>query len=1111
MSVKDVINDLRQKGVGISVVDDKLRINAVKEMMTPELQTFIKGNKAEIISYVKELNQGIKPAAPKAYYLTSSAQRRLFFLYQLDESSLAYNLPNMVKLVGDLDIDSLTNAFKQLILRHESLRTSFDLIDGEPMQKIAETVDFKIEFFRKEENGKEAIKNFIRSFQLNKAPLFRVGLLQLAPEEHLLMVDMHHIISDGMSQGILIRDFMVLYDEMLLPEVQIQYKDYAEWQGSEESKKEVAQQKEFWLKEFAEETNTIDLPTDFSRMLVKNNEGNTLEFQLSEEETLAIKKLSQKEGLTDFMTIMAFFNLLLSKLSNQDDIVIGTPISGRLHTGLEDTMGMFVNILPLRIQGKGEWRFTQFLQEVKMKTLSCLENQSYQYEQLIKDLKVERNLSSFPLIDVMYIHQNFEEEEFKIPGLELKPYDWTNEISRFDLALTSMEQDGQFQLGFQYSTGLFKLETIKRLRDYFQRLVSSVLSNTEVKLADLELMSATEKQALLKSFNSAEINPSKEATLLELWKKQVEINSNQIAIQYGDLALSFEQVDAKANNICAYLQNDLGLQKGDFVGVLLERQEYLIPSLLAILKAGAVYVPIDPTYPIERKKAIVNTANLKVLISNGKDLDLLENDAVELLDLERSLSKIEANSSSPIPVNLTGEDLAYVIFTSGSTGVPKGVMVAHYSIVNYVNWAVPKYVKAEKVTFPLFTSISFDLTLTSIFVPLLSGNTIRLYPEEENQFTIDQVLQDNSVEVVKLTPSHLQLILNSTYFNQEGYQSKIKRLVVGGEELTTQLANEIDKLFDGKVEIYNEYGPTEATVGCMIHLFDREKDTRRTVPIGKAIAHSSVILLDRHLKPVPVGGLGELYVSGMGLAKGYHNAPDQTAERFIENPFVEQGRLYRTGDLARQLADGNLEFLGRIDKQVKIRGFRIELGEIENVLLNFDSVEKAVVLVKENKDEKYLMAYYTAAEQLEELDLKAFLAGKLPLYLIPSHFVYLNEIPLTPNGKLDKKALPDPELKDRDESFKPSNEIEEKLVKIWSDIIKIDESKIDVNSNFFSLGGHSLTTYTLLSKIEEEFNVKISLVAFFEKPTIKDIYQQILMTRVTQNNDSSKAINKVTI
>ena len=1024
----------------------------------------------------------IRKVPSKPFYKVSSAQKRLYFLYELNKTSLAYHMQNVVMLEGDVDRQRFDSAFYQLISRHESLRTSFEIVKEEPVQMISESVDFEIEYFNSAEDEVQSIiKKFKRPFDLKKPPLIRVGVIAIAPQRHVLIADIHHIIADGVSLGTMIKDFMALYNNEKLSGLHLQYKDYAEWQQSREQQEKMNTQKEFWMKEFSESPPVLDLPTDFARPAVKSHEGHIVNFEIGVEETDKLKSIAEAEGATVYMVLLSVYNILLSKLGNQEDIVVGTSTAGRQHADLENIIGMFVNMLTLRNYPKGNLSFREFLSSVKSKTLSCFENQTFQYERLIDELKPERDTSRNPLFDVMFDFQNLEASELKIPGLVLKPYKVEYTISKFDITLTAAEADQRIFLKFEYSTALFEKETIERFITYFRKIVSVVITDSNKKIADIAMLPEEVHHDLVEGFNATSAEYPKGETILTLFEKQALKAPENIALRCGEVMISYKALDELSDQIAFHLREAEGVEAGDLVGLMLEREKYLIPVLLGILKAGAAYVPLDPGYPIERIKTIIEDAHIKTVVSRRRYWSDALHITSGFVDLDTVLDTLQSRPSKLQLPGVRSHHLAYVIYTSGSTGKPKGVMIEHGSLLNYIYWSAMYYVKDERATFPLYTSISFDLTVTSIFTPLITGNEIILYEGEEKGVSIERILAEGSANVIKLTPSHLKILRDSELV-RSSLKSAVK-FIVGGEELETRLAKDIYNKLEGRVEIYNEYGPTEATVGCMIHKF--EPDERlSTVPIGVPINNTQIYILDKFLKPLPLGVSGEMYISGEGVAQGYLMNEDLTQEKFIDNPFIKGARMYKTGDRAVRQPDGIVLFKGRMDDQVKIRGFRIELGEMENQLSGHRLIKETTVVAKEREGEKYLVAYYVSEKEIEVSELNQYLKKLLPDYMIPSFYVWMERFPLTPNGKLDKRVLPDPEVASADNYAGPANEIEQKLVQIWSEVLKLEEAAISVNKSFFELGGHSLKAIELANKILKELGVEILLDDVFEHTDI---------------------------
>lgn len=1088
MRIDEYITHLRKNNnIIVAVQDNELKIKGTREALTKDIIEELRKKKPEILEFFRSIGTktkatGIQPAGQKAYYDLSFAQQRLYFLHQFDKKSLAYNVPQVFELSGNVSREKLERAFRKLIARHETLRTYFEVVNGQPVQKVSPSVEFEIEYYHAAEaEAHGIISKFIRPFELEKLPLMRVGLIGISSGTQLLMIDMHHILTDGVSVNILSNDFMAFYNGEELPELQLQYKDYAEWQQSEEQKQERERRKTFWLSQFAGELPPAELPYDFQRPLVKSFDGSSIDFSIDADDTTRLHSIAEVEGATLFMVVLSIFNILLAKLSNEEDVVIGIPTAGRQHADLENIIGMFVNTLPLRNYPKGDLRFKEFLSEVKNNTLACIDNQSYPYEELIDQLKLERDTSRNPLFDVMFAYQNFERTGLNIPGLALKPWYRNRIISKFDLTLTAVEATDRIFLNMEYATALFTHQTVKRFISYFKKIVAEVIANADKKISDISLLSDHEQRSLVHDFNQTAVKYPRNETVISLFEKRAQLLPEGIALKLDDETMTYAELKKLSDKIASYLRHQKGIKPGDLAGIMLEREAYLVPCILGVLKAGAAYVPIDPAYPEERIKTIIDDSQLKILITRKTSVQLLHG---FVIDLDQEKLQIESMGAEQSPVSIEDNSLAYVIYTSGSTGKPKGVMIGHRSLSNYINWAAEQYTKGEKAGFALYTSISFDLTVTSIFVPLVTGNTVFIYNEHENNLLIERVLLADEAEVIKLTPAHLRVIRDSAALKD--HNSGVKRFIVGGEQLDTSVALSIHEKYKGNIEIYNEYGPTEATVGCMIYKFDPREDLP-AVPIGIPAANTRVYLLDRYLQPVATGVQGELCVAGEGLARGYFQQPLLTRERFIDNPFITGTKMYRTGDLAMMLPNGNIVYKCRLDDQVKVRGYRIELGEIKNQLAMHEEIEEAVVIVKQKEDDKYLIAYYISAREIGATELRGFLSGRVPEYMVPAHYVHLRELPLTANGKLNKKALPLPQFETGDDHAAASGDMEEKLVGIWSEVLGLEKEKISVKKTFFELGGNSLKIVRLHSMIKHDLNWDVTLPDIFRYPTISSL------------------------
>ncbi|MEE4000846.1 amino acid adenylation domain-containing protein [Tenacibaculum sp. FZY0031] len=1089
--MEELILKLKQENIDIRVVNDNLKISVPKTFSNNSLIEEIKANKSELMAYVNSIQEkkaavfSIPKGTEEKIFNLTSAQMRMFISDDLTGDSLVYNLPQAYEIHGEFDKLKLSTAFKNLINRHESLRTVFSLDSAHnPQQEILETVNFEVEYYDAslaEVGG--IIEKFVRSFDLSEGPLLRVGLITINPNLHILLVDLHHIISDGTSQEVLIHDFIQLYKGNDLPKVVVKYRDYLNWYLSEENQQSIASQRDFWRNDFSGTLPLLNLPTDLPRPTEKTYRGGTYYFKVSKEETASLKELAKQHNTSLFSVLLSAYSILLSKLSNQEDIIIGTPVAGRTHADLQKIIGVFVNTLALRLFPEQEKSFKDYLSEVSNKTIRCFDNQSYPYERLVDDLGLERNPAHNPLFDTLFILQNIEKDTSEIDSLQIKLYEHKHyNTSKVDLSLFAFEGDEGLLFKFEYALDLFTEQTIKEFSQYFKKVINQVTTNTSLKVSEVALLSTSESIELISESTGESKHFFDEKTIISLFENQALKFSEATALVSGTETLTYKELNERSNQLAHKLQA-LGVGKGVLVGLLLDKSTEAVISLLAVLKAGGTYLPIDVDYPEDRIKYIIKDSNIKVVITTSTNTtEIVKSKTVLFIDQFK-----ESDWSKELPKREEAlSDLCYVIYTSGSTGNPKGVMISHSSLLNYIGWASEHYVHGEPATFPLYTSFSFDLTITSIFIPLVTGGKVLVYKDVEEEATIESIILDNKVDTIKLTPSHLKIINISDKLSKSLATSNIKRLVVGGEELTYQLAKDIDSKFGGSVKIYNEYGPTETTVGCMVYEFNAGKKSV-SVPIGKAIANMSTYVLDSNLKPVPKGVVGELYISGKGVGLGYLNKEELSAQRFIPNTVSEGTYMYKSGDLAMWSRDGEMIFKGRIDDQVKIRGFRIELGEIEFQMMEHHFIDQVALMVRgSNKEtDQNLCAYYVAKTQLSAEELKEFLSEKLPDYMVPTLFVQVDVMPLTANDKVDYGKLPDP-IKMIGESYMaPENYQEEIMVNIWSDVLSL--SKIGTNDNFFGLGGDSIRAIGIISKINKKFKCSLTVADLHSHQTIKEL------------------------
>lgn len=1030
----------------------------------------------------------IPRALGKESYQVSSAQKRMYFLQFLNKESIAYNEVQILEAKGVLDINQIRKSLEKLIKRHESLRTCFELDKTGIVQRIIEDVNLDVKEYVSDREGVEAIiKEFIYPFDLTVAPLFRFGIIKLSDQEHILILDMHHIITDGISKNVLINDFLTFYNGKELPDLKLQYKDYAEWQQSESEQQRIIKQKEFWLNQFSDDIPVLELPLDYLRPTHKNNTGDYVEFSLGIEETSALKTLIEKQNVSMFALLLSVFNVVLSKLSNQEDIIIGTSMSGRLHTDLEGILGMFVNVLPLRNYPGGNLSFIELLSNVKSNTLACMDNQGYQFEDLIEALGIKPNSSRDALFDVLFDYHNFEETPAAaISDLNFSGYSRKQKTSKFDLTLRAKEVDNKIYLGFEYRTDLFKKETIEQFINYFKIIIATIIANNDVRLADINILDQQNTNKLLHVFNDTNIEYQANKTVLDLFEDQAAKTPDAVAVVFEDKKITYNELKSLVAQMSCNLMKNYKVEKGDMVGVLLNRSEWTIITILGILKSGAVFIPVDSELPTNRQAFIVNDTALKLLVTETSfilDLDFYEG-SVMSVDVEFETFTDDLNLDS---VTLAPNDLAYIIYTSGSTGQPKGVMIEYNSLTNYLLWAREQYLSGSLINknFGLFTSLSFDLTITSLFLPLISGGILKILPSSSSVVGLLENYLDSDLSCIKLTPAHINVL-----GNLEIQSDKIQVAVVGGEELKKEHIKILRKI-NPSIRIYNEYGPTEATVGCTIFEI---KSVEEPILIGKPIANTSIYILDKFNRLQPEGVVGEIGIGGAGLARGYLNRSDLTSEKFISNPFKEGELIYKTGDLGKWLPNGAIDYKGRIDHQVKVRGYRIELGEIETHISQFSSAIKQVLtIIKEVKNESSIVVYYVSDPEIDKAELRSYLIKNLPEYMVPDFYVALKSIPLNSSGKVDRKALPNITGEDliKKEYVAPRNEIEEKLIKIVATILEAKENEIGINDSFFDLGMNSLKLIIMVNHIKTELGLGINIAILFEFSNVNELSGKI--------------------
>jgi amino acid adenylation domain-containing protein len=1077
---------------------------SVRERTLLELRLKHRGDSGNLVPTIRRRERN-------AIVPLSFAQQRLWLIQQWNPNSSAYNISGGFRLRGRLNVGALEAALNEIVNRHESLRTTLPVIDEQPRQRVAASMRLMMPVVNLSEMSAEkqavesrrlATQEAHRSFDLAHGPLIYTSLLYLGEYEHVLLLTMHHIVSDGWSMGVFLRELRTLYtafsagETSPLPELPIQYADFAIWQREWLKGDVLEQQLDYWRAQLAGAPPLLSLPSDRPRPPVQNFHGARETLVLSETISDTMTGLGQVEGATLFMTMLAAFKAWLWRYSGQEDICIGTPISNRTRSETEGLIGLFINMLVLRTDLSGNPTFRELLGRVRHSTLQAYTHQDVPFEKLVEELQPKRNLSHTPLFQVAFALHNDAAETVEFADLSLTALEGSDSnTSKFDLTLFLGHTKGGMRASFVYNPELFDSATVKRMLRHFGNLLEGIVNDPDARLSDLTLLSEGERYQLLVEANQTQAAYPTQQGVHELIAAQAERTPEATAVVFEGWHMSYAELNRRANQLAHRLQG-MGVGPDALVIIAMEKSLDMLVGLLGILKAGAAYVPLDPEYPQERLSFVLEDTAAAVLLTQEKLVARFPTHGAQVIEIDRQWEMI-AEESDANPVTTAGPDnLAYVIYTSGSTGQPKGAMVTHRALVNYLTWAAKYYRVTEGEGAPVHSPVGFDLTVTSLFTPLLVGQQIIVLRDRQGIEAIDNALRNcRDFSFFKITPSHLDAI--SLRLPAEAVRGCSRVIILGGEELSAETIS-FWRANAPKTRIVNEYGPTETVVGCCIYEVPAGFSKTGPVPIGEPIANTQLYVMDEQLQPVPVGVAGELYIGGDGLARGYLNRPEQTAEKFTPHPFalVPGTRLYKTGDLARRLADGNLEYLGRIDNQVKVRGFRIELGEIESLLLQHPAVREAVATAREDTPgDKRLIAYIVAGTQEpapSPHDLREYLKEKLPEYMMPSSFVLLDVLPLTPNGKVDRRALPAPDRvrAEPEETFvAPRDTLELQLAHMCEDLLGIHP--IGVTDNFFEIGGHSLLAERLMAGVRKRFSPDITISVFLQEPTIDHLAQMV--------------------
>ncbi|WP_312653312.1 non-ribosomal peptide synthetase [Aminipila sp.] len=1029
----------------------------------------------------------------KDMYPLSPMQQGMLFHNMMDEKSKAYFEQTTFTINGDLDLSLFEKSFNQLIKRYDALRTIilYEKIK-EPVQVVLKERSAKIyytDISDMEEQQKEIWferfkkKDMEKGFNLSEDMLIRISVIKIEQEKYGVVWSSHHIMMDGWCLGIIIKDFFTIYHNLkydkniILPPV-YSYSNYINWLLNQNKEEGIT----YWKKYLESYKAPTGIPTFKAIREGALYERAEMSFSFDEELTKKIEYYARKLQVTVSTVLQAAWAVLLQRYNDTDDVVFGNVVAGRPSeiSGIESMVGLFINTVPIRVKWENGESFDDMVIKIQK---SSLESKMYEYLSLT-EIQATTELKNNLFNNIM-IFENYPMEEsvenicaylqmgFNVSNI--KVFEQTN--YNFNIAIIPGKE---MTVKLNYNAKMYDKFFLGKMESHFIMVIEQVMSNPQIEVQQIDIISEKEKRQIIDEFNNTEAEYPKDKTLQKLFEEQVKKTPDNIALIHNDVKMTYRELNRKSNQLANYLRSK-GIGREHIVGILMDRGISLIVTILAVLKAGGAYLPIDLAYPKSRIEYMLKDSKLTLLLVGDnvyKDVDykgtvINTNDKDLFGGDDKNLEGINTSS-----------DLAYVIYTSGSTGKPKCAMLEHKSVINYVWWAAKNYVKGKKLDFPLYTSISFDLTVTSLYVPLITGNSIVIYGKDNRELLIEKVFKENKVGVVKLTPAHLKVIKD-----RDNSQLGVKLLIVGGDQLDTETAKAVYESFGGKVEIYNEYGPTETSVGCMIYRYNHNNDNGLVVPIGVPADNVQIYLLDKHLHLVPTNTVGEIYISGDGLARGYLGTTEFTNEQFISNPFIPGKKMYKTGDMAKRLKNGNIEYIGRNDEQVKIRGYRIEIGEIEKRLMEHGEISQAFVLSKNYKDgSKYLCGYYVSQKAIQVKELRSFILKELPQYMIPSYFTHLKKMPLTPNGKVDKKSLPEPEVKlNTCESYiAPRDNVEERLAEIWAEVLGTNQ--VGINDSFFDMGGDSIKAIQVVARLQK-FKLRLQVKDLFDNPTIGEVSQ----------------------
>jgi amino acid adenylation domain-containing protein len=1047
------------------------------------------------------VSAGIPAASRDSDLPLSFAQQRLFFLEQLNPGVPTYNCPSAVRLHGPLDRDALRRAFDSLVRRHESLRTTFRVRGGQPAQVVAPAAGADLRIVdlgafphpEKESQLRDLLgAEASRPFDMAHGPLFRPTLFAMTPEDHVLLLDLHHIITDGWSDAILRHELATLYDAFSrsgqdpLPVARLQYADYAIWQRQALSGEAIQTHLDAWTSALSGAPGMLDLPTDRPRPNVQSQRGASLPFRIPSPLTIELQQLARRHDVTLFMVLLAAFDVLLHRLSGQDDLVVGTTVANRAVPGADSIVGFFVNTLPVRVRLSGNPTFVELLGRVRESTLESFDHQELPFDHLVRVIAPERSRDHAPVFQVLFQLHNEAGADLKLRGLQAEPLHVHSGTSKFDLNLELTQTIDGLAGSLEYDTALFDAETVDVLLASWRALLAEVVCRPEDRIGILSLIDRSLRERL-DSVQPAE-QPYGATSVIDLFRDQVARDPAGSAVFFDGRTLSYGELDRGSNQVARHLiRSGVGVE--DAVGICVERSMEMVVGVLGVLKAGAAYVPLDPAYPADRRDFMIRETAAKLILTQRKLAPHFAHCETPLVLLDGEHPGIRQEDAPDPRITFPADSLAYVMYTSGSTGRPKGVQLSHRALLNLILWHLEKFPGPAKML--QFASLSFDASFHEIFATLAGGGLLYLLTEAERRELpgLPAFIREHGIEKVIL-PVVMLNYLSEHLALPPGGATALRDVICTGEQLKVTPA--VRRFFAERpgLKLHNDYGPTESHVVSSCCVSDRGDFGYPSPPIGLPIRNSRMYILDQHLNPLPPGFPGDLYLAGDCLARGYHDAPEMTADQFVPDPFSRRPgqRMYRTGDVARLRHDGAFEYLGRRDHQVKLRGLRVEPGEIEAALREQPGVQDCLVLCREDQPgDKRLVAYVVAkdGEAPSMTSLRKSLSGRLPEFMIPSSFIPLPRFPVTPNGKIDRGALPRPQDCQPDalpSRRKPQTDLERRLARIWADLLGRPE--VDLDENFFALGGHSILMLQIVSRIEDEFGARIPVQSFFDGPTV---------------------------